>query len=141
MKLWSAVLIFATGLGIGLSAQTLMPELLIPYLPQSLQVHQVTVDGQVIRKHREEAKLLLTVSTPQGALLATFTDHVPEIDLLVEEGDTVTLGLSRYEPFVTNPRVKGVMKPDVAPQTMSGSPASHETLDPPSESSTPNASS
>lgn len=56
--------------------------------------------------------MLLTVSTPQGALLATFTQQLSEIDLLVEERDEVTLGLAQYAPFIHDPVIKGVMKPD-----------------------------
>jgi hypothetical protein len=35
---------------------------------------------------------------------------VAEIDLLVAVGDTVTLGVSRYEPFVEDPSFRGVRK-------------------------------
>ena len=67
--------------------------------------------------------------------------HITEIDLLVEIGDTVTLGLRAYEPFVEDPVIKAVMKPDFqsvsemdempspateATSEISDQPASHE---------------
>ncbi|MBI2369318.1 MAG: hypothetical protein HYV08_03620 [Deltaproteobacteria bacterium] len=61
-------------------------------------------------KQREEDRLLLTVLTPRGAILATFRQKVAEIDLLVDVGDTLTLGLPRYEPFLADPRIERVRK-------------------------------
>jgi len=113
MKFWTILFIFILGLGLGLSAQVFVPQAFTPYLPKILQDQTEVVEGRVVRKQLEPDRLLLTVSTPQGALLATFEEQITEIDLLVEEGDTVTLGgLTGYEPFVNDPRVKGVMKPD-----------------------------
>jgi hypothetical protein len=53
-------------------------------------------------------------------MLATFTERVAEIDLLVAPGDTVTLGVPRYQPFVENPSFEGVKKVGAVPD-MSGS--------------------
>ncbi len=112
MKFLTILFFFILGLGLGLSAQVFVPQAFTPYLPKILQGQTEVVEGRVVRKQLEPDRLLLTVSTPQGALLATFEKQITEIDLLVEEGDTVTLGITGYEPFVNNPRVKGVMKPD-----------------------------
>ena len=76
--------------------------------------------GDVVGEHTvwlagDGERLLLTVDTPQGAALATFTEKVAEIDLLVEEGDGVTLGLRGYEPFVNNPVIQGVRKSAAPP--------------------------
>jgi hypothetical protein len=64
----------------------------------------------VLVKRRDGERLLLTVETPRGAVLATFRERVAEIDLLVDEGDSVSLGLGRYRPFVEDPSVEGVHK-------------------------------
>lgn len=52
----------------------------------------------------------MTVTTPNGTILATFRKQVPEIDLLVEEQDSITLDVKQYEPFVTDPPVIKVNK-------------------------------
>jgi len=103
------------GVGAGFSGVQLIPASVSPYLPAVLQSQNEIVKGIVVRKHLEPERLLLTVSTPRGALLATFTQQIPEINLLVEEGDEVTLGLAQYAPFVHDPAIKGVMKPDHFP--------------------------
>lgn len=88
------------------------PNQLQPYLPVAVPGQDAAVEGEVVRKQREADRLLLTITTPQGALLASFHKRVTEIDLLVEEGDSITLALRTYEPFVTDPSIKAVVKPD-----------------------------
>lgn len=112
MKLWIGLAIFILGLAIGLAGTRLIPTFVSQYLPVTFQPHTQVVKGIVVRKHQDSERLLLTVSTPQGALLATFTQQLSEIDLLVEERDEVTLGLAQYAPFIHDPVIKGVMKPD-----------------------------
>ena len=112
-KIVVGIIILAVGVGFGLAIPKFLSPSLSPYLPKGLQDKTEAVEGRVVRKSREEARLLLTVSTPRGALLATFTKQIPGIDLLVEEGDSIMLGIALYEPFVKDPHVKGVMKPDM----------------------------
>jgi hypothetical protein len=69
-----------------------------------------------MRKQREGERLLLAVQTAQGAILVTFKKKVAEIDLLVQQGDIVTLGLSRYEPFVDEPVIERVRKQEPTPR-------------------------
>ena len=60
-------------------------------------------------------------------LLATFTQKVEEIDLLVEPGDRVTLRGVQYQPFLTDPRVDRVIKPEAASLPPSTSTSSTST--------------
>jgi hypothetical protein len=73
------------------------------------------MDSKVLGKSREDGRLLLKLETGGGVLLATFTERVEEIDLLVDTGDRVTLRAARYEPFLTDPRVDRVTKPEAIP--------------------------
>lgn len=136
---WSVLLTFLLGLALGLSGPVFAPNLIDPYMPEMLQGRNETVDGAVKRKQREQERLLLTISTPRGAILATFTERVTEIDLLVEEGDRVTLRLRHYSPFVTNPRIAQVMKADesrgaVSPPQPAGATRELPQLSDPSQS-------
>ncbi|HBP89434.1 MAG: hypothetical protein KC592_13550 [Nitrospira sp.] len=102
--------LFIVGVGFGLGAPYLASRYAQPYLPQFLQetVHPLT--GTVTHKEREQDRLLMTVTTQDGTILATFQKQVPEIDLLVEEQDSVTLDVKQYEPFVTDPPILKVHK-------------------------------
>lgn len=103
-------LLFLLGLALGVAGALVAPRFLAPYLPVSLRGESEVVEGEVLGKRLEGERLLLTVETPRGAVLATFRERVAEIDLLVEEGDSVSLGLGRYRPFVDDPAVEGVRK-------------------------------
>ena len=63
------------------------------------------VKGTVVRKQTDPNRLLLTISSKEGAILATFQKKIAEISLLVDEGDTITLAVKDYTPFVTAPLV------------------------------------
>ncbi len=69
----------------------------------------------MLGKRMEEGRLLLTVNARQGAVLATFTERVSEIDLLVDVGDTISLGITAYEPFIDDPAFRGVRKASPPP--------------------------
>jgi len=64
----------------------------------------------VTHKQRDQDRLLMTVTTQDGTILATFRKQVAEIDLLVEEQDSITLDVRQYEPFVNDPPVLKVNK-------------------------------
>lgn len=98
------------GIALGVAATLLVPRYVAPYLPAPFRPGELRVQGPVLAEQREEDRLLLTVETEQGAMLATFRRQVAEIALLVDEGDTVTLGLREYAPFVEDPRLVGVYK-------------------------------
>ena len=104
------LLVFVLGLVVGALGATLLPGKLRPWLPK--RVLGAATDGEVAAKGREGELLLLTVLTDEGATLATFSERVAEIDLLVEVGDRVSLGLGGYRPFVENPPIWSVRKLD-----------------------------
>ena len=111
MRRWIGFLLFVVGLVVGLNVTTLVPQYLEPYLPKILQNNESLVTGVVVRKQLKSDRLLLTISTAQGALLATFKQHITEIDLLVDQHDEVTIELNHKEPFIEDPPIRGVMKP------------------------------
>ena len=102
--------IFLIGLALGVLGAVLLPGLLGPYLPTSLQGSEETLAGLVTAKERQDDKLLLTVDSQRGAVLATFSRKVAEISLLVDEGDSVTLAVRLVEPFVEDPTIREVHK-------------------------------
>ncbi|MFQ5899487.1 MAG: hypothetical protein ACE5JN_14750 [Candidatus Methylomirabilia bacterium] len=109
MKLWLIALVLIIGLVLGVSGTRMVPHL--SDLPRVLLGQGEIVEGTVVAKAREEDRILLTVATAQGSLVATFRERVVEIDLLIGEGDTLTLGVRRYEPFVEEPAIERVRKP------------------------------
>jgi len=119
MKLWRGTLLFLIGLVLGMVLVVIGPRVAGPYLPEALRGKVESVEGEVTRKPREPDRLLLTIVTPRGAILATFNTRIPEVDLLVAEGDALTLGLRRFEPFVEDPAIQSVRKktPTESPKT------------------------
>ncbi len=106
------LLIFFLGLVSGVLGTIFVPRLVSPMLPAGLKAEAESVDGTVVRRQRDPERLLLTINTPEGAALATFTEKVAEIDLLVAEGDSVTLDASSSTEFVDNPPIIAVRKVD-----------------------------
>lgn len=110
MKMWTGLL---GGLMLGFLSAVMMnlfaPELLDPYTRQFIPSDQIeSVRGIVVKKQRDSARLLLTLSTSKGVLLATFTQKLEELDLLIAEGYTITIRLRTYSPFVENPVIERV---------------------------------
>lgn len=101
---------FLAGIALGVAATLLVPRYVTPHLPAALRSGELQVRGPVLAEQREEDRLLLTVRTDQGAVLATFRREVAEIALLVDEGDTLTLGLREVRPFVEEPTLVQVDK-------------------------------
>lgn len=110
MRFWSGALLFFTGLALGAVLAAIGPSLAGPYLPEALTGKVEPVEGEVTRKQREPDRLLIRVVTARGVILATFKEKLPEVDLLIAEGDAVTLGLRRFEPFVEDPVIQSVRK-------------------------------
>src|SRR5438093_13023656 len=101
MKTRLIVIILLVGIALGVVGTIFGPDVAGPYLPEAFRGKKAeNIDGEVVRKLREGDRLLLTVHTSNGSVLATFKKQVAVIDLLVQPGDSVTLGLSRTESFV-----------------------------------------
>jgi len=109
-KMWLLLFIFLVGFGVGLGAPSVAPKYLGQYFPTGLSATRSGVQGVVVKKQSEEDRLLLTISAPDGAMLATFEKKITEISLLVDEGDIVTLDTRVYAPFVTDPPILRVKK-------------------------------
>jgi len=105
------VVTFLVGLVLGAVGMLIGQPFLGRSLPEAVRGKQQTVSGPVTAKRLDGERLLLTVVTPEGATLATFTRRVNEIELLVEPGDTVTLAMPDYDPFLSDPEITRVMKP------------------------------
>ena len=99
---------FAAGLVLGVAATILLPRYAGPYLPFGGGGELLT--GPVLSEERDGERLLLTLETAQGALIASFSERVSEIALLVEPGDTVTISVGDYDPFIEDPDFEGVRK-------------------------------
>lgn len=98
------------GVVIGALGAVFLPDLAAPYLPGALRGDRVDVAGVVEAKSSEPDRLLLTVGSESGAMLATFRDGIAEIDLLVSVGDSVLLTVEEYAPFVDDAVISRVMK-------------------------------
>ena len=107
---------FVIGLGLGVAATIIAPRFLQPYLPDAMVAEGDQLRGPVIAEKLESDRLLLTVNTQRGAVLVAFKSNVTEIDLLIDEGDTIGLALTAYEPFVEDPEITEVIKPGSWPQ-------------------------
>lgn len=108
-----ALTTFLVGLILGIVLALAGRAFLGSRLPESISGARESLDGVVTAKQLQEDRLLLTIVTPAGATLVTFKKRVSEIALLVDEGDRITLSLSRYQPFLEDPQIARVMPPDL----------------------------
>jgi small basic protein len=116
MKNYAILFALLIGIAIGVAGTIYGPDYVKPYLPKSAKQAKGGIEGEVISKLKEQNKLLVTVKTFDGSILVTFTKKIPEINLLVEEGDIVNLKIRNYKPFISNPGINRVRKPDQKPQ-------------------------
>lgn len=135
------ILLLVVGILIGLAAAVLVPRFRELLTPSALK--KAPTEGTVEDKRSDEDRLLLTLVTAEGAVLATFTRQVAEIDLLVARGDTVSLALDGYRPFVEDPEIERVVKGppagDVPPLEGSASPAVGPGGEPPEQEEPPSS--
>jgi hypothetical protein len=113
---------FVVGIIFGIAGTIFVPQWAAPYLPDFLG-GGARVEGEVLDKVTEADRILVKVTTTEGLILATFTQHLAELDLLVQPGDSITLGLDGYEPFVANPPVERVVGSTVQRVTPEPEPA------------------
>jgi len=111
----------ALGFVLGIAATILAPRFLGPYLPGVFGGEREILTGPVLAERHDGDRLLLTIQTGPGDLIASFSERVAEIDLLIARGDTVTIAVDDYDPFVENPDIEGVRKvTPVAPEHAEG---------------------
>ena len=110
MRFRGTILTFVAGIAVGVGGIIYGPELVAPYLPKVLQRTAANIEGTVVVKKREGDRLLLTIQTQEGSILATFKEKVAETEVLISEGDRITLVLRQYEPFVQDPVIGRVRK-------------------------------
>jgi hypothetical protein len=101
---------FVLGLVLGILAAIYLPGYVRPYIPEWAMGKVTVVKGTVMAKQKKENALLLTVNTPAGALLATFTRKVDEISLLVNEKDEIEFTLPKYAPLIDDPKIIRIVK-------------------------------
>ena len=101
---------FVFGLVLGILGTIFLPDYARPYIPDWLMGKATVVKGTVTAKLKKADALLLTVNTPEGALLATFRKKVDEIGLLVNEKDMIEFTLPKYTPFIDDPQIMRIVK-------------------------------
>ena len=102
--------LFLFGLILGIVGTIYLPNYVRPYIPQWAMGKAIVVKGTVTAKQKKENVLLLTVDTPEGVLLASFTRKVDEINLLINEKDAIEFTLPKYMPFIDDPKIIRVVK-------------------------------
>jgi hypothetical protein len=115
MNIRSHVVTLIAGILLGIAGTIYLPDAVRPYMPESFAGKETVVKGIVLSKQRTAKALLLTANTSQGAVLATITKGIDEVDLLVGPGDTIDFTLKTYNPFIYNPKITKVVKSDQAP--------------------------
>ncbi len=94
---------FLVGVVVGVGLANRGPALIAPYLPKAVIGPGEHIEGQVARKQRDGNRLLVKVTTAQGPMLVTFTQKVPDLDVLLDAGDKVTLIVPGYATFIDDP--------------------------------------
>ena len=103
--------LFLLGLLLGVAGTIILPRLLGPRLPGALRTGNL-MEGRVLAKLIDGERLLLKVQTDEDVYLATFAQRQREIDLLVDQGDWVTLQVHGTDPFPVGPAIRRVRKSD-----------------------------
>lgn len=107
------IFLFLLGGLFGFLLAALFQPLLRPLLTDLFRSEKDVTEGRVVAKRLQGDRLLITVDATEGTILATFKQRVPEIDLLVQEGDLLKLGVPRYQPFVEDPPILSVRKQEM----------------------------
>ncbi len=126
LQIWGFVGSFVAGLVIGVVATFFAPRIIGPYLPGTLGSGIDGIEGQVSIKQRQGDRLILTILTSEGAILATFTKKVAEIDILIAKGDKITLARKDYRAFLDDPGIGRVRKKESTRQQARRTPSPAE---------------
>ena len=111
MRGWIILIVtLLVGAALGVAGTIYVPPHVDPYLPKELKLKGRIVEGQVVGKQRDGARVLVKIQTDQGMILAAFTKRAPEIDLLVEPGVTIALALPSDAPVVDDPAIESVKR-------------------------------
>ena len=111
MRGWIILIVtLLVGAALGVAGTVYVPPRVDPYLPKELRLKGRVVEGQVVGKQRDGARVLVKIQTDQGMILAAFTKRAPEIDLLVEPGATIALALPNDAPVVDDPAIESVKR-------------------------------
>ncbi len=111
MKFISFLITLIIGVAFGIGITLYAPEIVGKYLPTDVGGTLKNVKGEVVAKGMKDKELLLTINTPEGAMLSTFRKNIEKIDLLVSNGDTIEIKISGYRPFIEDPIIARVKKP------------------------------
>ncbi len=120
--LWGFAGSFVGGLVLGVVITIFAPRFMGPYLPANMGGGIDGIEGKVATKQKEADRLILTIHTAEGAILATFKEKITEIDILVATGDSITLARKNYKAFLENPGIGRVRKKEPPRQSTSGTP-------------------
>ena len=105
------------GIAIGAAGAMKLPTRVDAYLPAVLRPSETHLTGPVLGKQRERDRVLLKIAADHQVLVATFTEKIPEVDLLVAVSDTVTLDVpGKLQSFVENPFIQAVTRGTPATQ-------------------------
>lgn len=111
MRGWIILIVtLLVGAALGVAGTVYVPPRVDPYLPKELRLKGRVVEGQVVGKQRDGARVLVKIQTDQGVILAAFTKRVAEIDLLVEPGQTIAISLPNDQPVVDDPAIERVKR-------------------------------
>ncbi len=115
MKGWIILTVtLLVGIALGVVGTVVVPRIAHPYLPAALRGASHLVEAHVAGKRREPDRLLLKLETDRGSVLATFTKKVAEVDLLVDQGDLISIALPSDQAFVDDPAIERVKRPGMA---------------------------
>lgn len=74
-----------------------------------------TLEGEVVDKESRSDRLVLKIATSEGLVLASYTEHRSDVDLLVDRGSQIRIEAERNQPFLDNPTILSVHGPRSEP--------------------------
>ena len=120
--IWGLAGSFLGGVVLGVVLTIIAPRFLGSYLPDRWGNGTDGIEGTVATKQKEADRLILTIHTDDGAILATFKERITEIDILVATGDSITLARKNYKAFLEDPGIGRVRKKESPRQSSHATP-------------------